>query len=468
MRTRLPWIAVLVCALVGFGCGPKKGDDGDDDDDDASIDAVTLDAATDATELDASPDAAADAMGVDARICDDLTCTTPVDDMCAAAEVCNNGTDDNCNGMVDEGCLCTPGAVQQCFRGQPGRRNIGSCVDGQQTCTGSGEFTQWGPCNGGIAPGEEACDSQDNNCNGCVDDDPSCCIVELACPGPGDLPTGAPFTNYVIDGTQFFTGDVASWAWDVTGGPCDQLFATSTTPVVQSFTLSGQTTSMLTLRPTLSGDYTVHVAITALDGFVYECTFIVHIAGPGLRVELCSDKSATTDLDLHVHRPNSTANWFTDDDCYYANCTANGAGRQWGLANSMLSQCSGGPQGAAWAALGYCRNPRLDIDSIRVNGRPENINVDTPTNNQTYRVAVHYFSGTPVVKPLVNVYCGGFLRGTYGAAPDVVAPFVSNDVWRIVDATVAVTAGNVTDCTLVPLHPPNMTTGFWVTSDRTF
>jgi hypothetical protein len=58
---------------------------------------------------------------------------------------------------------------------------------------------------------------------------------------------------------------------------------------------------MLTLRPTLSGDYTVRVAHDLADGTSHECTFIVHIAGPGLRVEMCSDRTATTDIDLHLH-----------------------------------------------------------------------------------------------------------------------------------------------------------------------
>ena len=484
MRTRLSWFVILITAVAWVGCSsPSPSDDDDDDDVDARPDGMSTDGPVDGPDIDAEIDAPIDAMETDARICDDLTCTTPVDDGCTTTEVCNNGSDDNCNGQVDEGCLCTPGAVQACHRGQPGRRHVGACVDGMQTCTGSGEFTMWGPCTGGISPGAEACDSQDNNCNGCVDDDPSCCIVELACPGPGDLPDGQPFQNYVIDGTQFFSGTVQSWSWDVTGGPCDQLLLTTTSPVVQSFTISGQTTSMLTLRPTLSGDYTVHVRITAVGGTVYECTFIVHIAGPGLRIEQCSDRTAQTDIDLHLHRPGTTTQWATlpsgatnPDDCHFRNCKSSASSAtapNWGYPNSPLSECVGGPEGATWMTLGYCRNPRLDIDSINDNGVPENINVDIPQNNGTYRVMVHYWGGTGASHPLVNVYCGGNLRGTYGAAPDVVPNFDSSgsttgDVWRVVDATPTVVAGVTTDCVLTPLHPPSMTTGYWVTNTWTY
>ena len=486
--------------MVIAACGPSTpnpgGDaSGDDDGGGGEVDAADPDATSSPDAMlpiDATP-IPVDAAELDAEICGDLTCNTPVSDGCVATEVCNNGSDDNCNGEVDEDCLCTAGAVQQCFRGPPGRRNIGACVDGMQTCQGTGEFREWGPCVGGIAPGTtEACDSLDNNCNGCVDDSPLCCIVELACPAPGSMPDGSPFQNYVIDGTQFFSGAVASWQWDVSGGPCDRLFTTTTTPLRQTYTLTGANTSMLTLRPTLSGDYTVHVRIVTPDGTVHECTFIVHIAGPGLRIEMCSNRTANTDIDLHVHRPGTTTPWFStvvggtgsstainSDDCYYMNCKATtfaaSGSPNWGYPNSPLAECSGGPEGAQWTTLGYCRNPRLDIDSISANGVPENINIDTPQNNGTYRVMAHYYSGTGIALPMVNVYCGGQLLGSYGAAPDVVPGFDQSggfgggDMWRVVDATPTVVAGVTTGCTLTPLHPPGMTTGYYVTTgNRTY
>ena len=509
MRARATWILVLVIAVVACGPTPRELDAGGDDDGDGdvadapadgptdgpdvdtpvidapvidapAIDAPAIDAAIDAT-VDATVDAPTDAptdvaidAATDAQLCPDHTCTTPVADGCVAAEVCNNGSDDNCNGTVDEGCTCTPGAVQPCFRGPPGRRHVGSCVDGMQTCQVAGQFGVWGACVGGIAPGAEACDSADNNCNGCADDDPACCIVTLAC--PSSMPDGAPFQNYVIDGTQFFSGPVASWSWDVTGGPCDRLFLTTTSPLRQSYTLTGTNTSMLTLRPTLSGDYTVHVRIVEVGGAIHDCTFIVHIAGPGLRVEMCSDRTGTTDIDLHLHRPGTTTDWFTSaDDCYYGNCKAGSFGPpNWGYANSPLSECVGGPEGAQWQTVGSCRNPRLDIDSISANGVPENINVDNPLNGQTFRVMAHYYSGTGVAHPMVNVYCGGYLRGSYGAAPDVLTTFdlsgpTTGDIWRVVDASVQVNgAGVTTNCFLNPLHPPGMMTGYWVTNTRAY
>ncbi|MBK9031584.1 MAG: thrombospondin type 3 repeat-containing protein [Myxococcales bacterium] len=405
--------------------------------------------------------------------CEGQTCATPVADGCLATEICGNGADDNCNGQSDEGCACTPGAVQSCFRGPPGRRDVGACIDGSQTCSTTG--LTWGPCVGGLSPGAETCDGLDNTCNGCVDDAPGCGTVALACPAPGTLPDGAPFENYVIDATSFFAGTVTAWSWEVTGGPCDRLFLTTTSPVAQTFTLSGQNTPILTLRPSLSGDYTVKVRITSSTGEVFICTFIVHIANPGLRVELCSDRSGSTDIDLHLHRPGTTTDWFTaTDDCYYSNCKAgSGTPPNWGYANSPLAECSGGPEGAQWTTLGYCRNPRLDIDSITNNGVPENINVDTPGNGETFRVMTHYYSGTGVVHPMINIYCGGELRGSYGAPGNQLTNFDTSgssagDMWRVVDATMMVIAGVTVGCDLTPLHPPAQTTGYWVTNDRLY
>jgi hypothetical protein len=420
--------------------------------------------------------------------CVGSTCQNPVADGCGAVEICDNGSDDNCNLMVDEGCPCTQGDVQPCFLGPPGYRGVGACADGMQTCQGQTEFTQWGPCVGGIKPSAEACDSLDNDCNGCVDDDPMCCTVELAC--PSSMPDGQPFQDYVIDGTQFFAGPVMSWGWTVTGGPCDVLLAPNV-----SYTLAGQNTSTLTFRPTLSGDYTVRVTMVLPDGTVYECEFIVHIGGPGLRVEACWDTDGVADIDLHVHKPDDTSPWFTTDgstnsakvnpaDCYYFNCRATnyfcpipglcGDQANWGYAASPLSACVGGPEGATWQLVGSCANPRLDIDNIATVGKPENINIDRPVDGKTYRVMVHYYDGSVATHPLVNVYCDGHLQATYGQAPDLVSgfnvggQFAAGTMWRVVDVTTHVNAmGVTTGCDLTALHPPGMATGYHVTNNST-
>jgi len=420
-------------------------------------------------------------------------CPQPVEDGCGSVEVCGDGLDNDCNGQVDEGCGCVPGAVQPCFLGPPGRRDVGACVDGTQRCEGSGEFGNWGACTGGIWPAAgETCDSLDNDCNGCVDDDPRCCDVTLKCPGPGDLPEAAPFTDYVIDGTQFYGGAVTSWSWTVVGGPCDQLLFATAGKV--SYTLTGANTSTLTFHPTLSGDYTVTMTIVTGGGETLTCTFIVHVRGPGFRTELCWDTTGQADIDLHVHRPGTTTPWFTNtltgdtsdinnDDCYYENCKAanyllGGGGASWGYGNTSIDECKGAPSGGVWSIIGHCHNPRLDVDNIKDPGRPENINVDNPSDGNTFRVMVHYFGSLfapPVTHPMVNVYCGGRLLATYGAAPDVVpnfdkaSGFGAGLMWRVVDVTTHVSGGTTTGCDLAPLHPGGQTSGYWVTdNDRSY
>jgi hypothetical protein len=110
----------------------------------------------------------------------------------------------------------------------------------------------------------------------------------------------------------------------------------------------------------------------------------------------------------------------------------------------------------------------------------ENTNIDLPRNNDTYRVMVHYYGANvtpdPTAHPMVNVYCGGLLHATYGAAPDVVPSFnqalgsSQGLMWRVADVTTWVDAsGTTTGCTVTPLHPPAQTSGYWVTlNDRSY
>jgi hypothetical protein len=125
-------------------------------------------------------------------------------------------------------------------------------------------------------------------------------------------------------------------------------------------------------------------------------------------------------------------------------------------------------------SLGFCASPRLDIDNISTPGKPENINVDKPENNKTYRAAVHYYGGSVQTHPMLNVYCGGTLLATYGKAPDVVTTFGSGGpghaegpIWRVVDVKTHVdAAGNTTSCDLTPLNPPGTTAGYYVTCPK--
>jgi putative metal-binding protein len=82
----------------------------------------------------------------------------------APSEMCE-GTDDDCDGDIDEGCLCLDGNTQPCYSGSPMSQNVGECHDGTQTCAGG----QWGPCLGDVTPLPEVCDGLDNDCEGTPD-----------------------------------------------------------------------------------------------------------------------------------------------------------------------------------------------------------------------------------------------------------------------------------------------------------
>jgi hypothetical protein len=418
---------------------------------------------------------------------------------CGPVEDCGpsghgNGLDDNCNGVVDEGCGCSPGNVESCFLGPPGKHNIGACSDGHATCQGD-ELGSWGPCVGSISPSAEICDKLDNDCNGCADDG-LCCDAAINCPAPGDprIAPQPPYVDVALKGELFFTAAATSWSWTIVGGPCDRMFYMTTAMHNQSFTLMGANTRDAVAHFTLSGDYTVTLTVVGADGKTYTCTWVQHINGPGLRFELCWDNSdSDDDIDLHVHKPGTTTNWFTTDngttnntdDCYYINCKAEeypnatppATAPQWSYANSPIAQCIGSPEGATWSSgLMACHNPRLDIDNVgNAPGRPENTNIDNPQNGQSFRGAVQYYRNVNTTSdehPMVNVYCGGTLKATFGQAPNTLTGFNKGGgynaglLWRVADVQVQVDGmGNTTGCTVTALHPPGTATGFWVTNN---
>jgi MYXO-CTERM domain-containing protein len=83
---------------------------------------------------------------------------------------CSWGTYGECAGV-----MCTGMETQACFTGLAVNRSVGTCKDGEQTCS-NGEF---GACVGEVLPARENCsDNLDNDCDGNLDAaDPDCAAM---------------------------------------------------------------------------------------------------------------------------------------------------------------------------------------------------------------------------------------------------------------------------------------------------
>ena len=87
----------------------------------------------------------------------------------AAKDAClQKGTDDDCNGVPDQGCACTSGDTQPCGSSK------GSCQQGTVTCQANGQWAA--TCVGAILPkANDTCEpGNDDNCNGIPNEGCNC------------------------------------------------------------------------------------------------------------------------------------------------------------------------------------------------------------------------------------------------------------------------------------------------------
>ncbi len=349
----------------------------------------------------------------------------PCGTKCGPVELCdgvNKGIDDNCNGTVDEGCPCSPGEAESCFKGDPSYLLSPGCFPGSQKCSENGV---WQTCVGGNHATEM-----------CFNADPLGCHPI----------SGVPFATVDLKpGTGNFSAnaDSGSSDWSIACPP-----GVNPCPTVDS---------MGNVQVLVSGEYTVTYTKN-VNGVPDMCTYPLYVGAPGLRVEVSWDfptSGGATDLDLHMHEPGTTTPWGQglNQDCGFSNCTAfdfdpffatgpewfpqppqpMGSPVAWDL-NPVMNQntCYYAPRGvgATWQGFGKgCHNPRLDLDDISCNPSitdpnnssfcaPENINVDVPPKDTWMRIGVHYYPGTSTypgpTHPVVKIYCDGALAAELG------------------------------------------------------
>jgi len=392
---------------------------------------------------------------------------------CGPVELCegvNKGLDDDCDGTVDEDCPCGAGQATSCFKGDPSYLDQAGCFPGSMTCTENGT---WGPCNGG-AHATEMCFSAD----------------PLGC----HPISGVPFqTVDLSNGCGNFDDNAQMSSFEVA---CPSGVNPCPTPMGSNF------------QPLQSGEYTVTYS-KVVGGVTDTCTFPLFVGARGLRVELGWNFPAggdSTDLDLHLHQPNSTAPWSTGGmnqaDCGYANCKVDAFNPifpnpfsqppDWFNGTAPpdpvdwykdpvyeANTCYFAPRGAGadWAALNKgCHNPRLDLDNISCDPAisdpqsdnfcaPENINVDFPPTDQWFRVAVHYYPGTSTFTgqtfPNVKIFCDGDLGGELGTvgynnpeSPVVWSGAADQDkVWLVADVLFRQDQCSK-ECIVVPIYDP--------------
>jgi hypothetical protein len=122
-----------------------------------------------------------------------------VDSVEPVAEVCGDGLDNNCDGVTDDGCVCTPSAVTLCYEGPAYTVGVGTCREGTQTCNATG--TEISACTGSVEPVTEVCnDGLDNDCNGTVDN--GCVCVPNSQTSCYAGPAGTAGVGICVAGTQ--------------------------------------------------------------------------------------------------------------------------------------------------------------------------------------------------------------------------------------------------------------------------
>jgi hypothetical protein len=378
---------------------------------------------------------------------------------CGDVERCDGrhlGIDDNCDGVVDEGCTCTPGETHFCFRGDPAKRKSPGCWDGVETCTAEGVF---GPCEGGS-----------HAADGCSSTAPVCPGIEMAPLLEVDLHRGV----------GAFGDDAIAEEFQV---QCPAGVSRCAQPSVQP--PSGS------FRPVETGTYEVVYTKQLSGGEQKSCTFPLQVRGRGLRVELDWASAIREPLGsiLMLHEPGDTTPWVnTDHTCSRASCRLDASTYvawfapravppepvNWyldpELANNTCYFFGSDPcDPGIWRHMGRgCRNPRIDLSPTTIcspdrpktptNCGGEAIALDFPPRDAWIRVAVDLDALTRATAPTVRIVCGGDVaavlgpRGYGSPEAEVVLQPTAHSAWLVAD--VLFPADTCSSCVVRPIGTP--------------
>lgn len=287
--------------------------------------------------------------------------------------------------------------------------------------------------------------------------------VRTNCQLSGDDPRVAgikPDEIAHLDGADFVIGSVKSYHWTVQLEDCDAVVTNS------QITLQDVDSRVLTFQPSRPAFYHFTLDVTGVGGEHSSCKLEVPVEGVGMRVELCWDTSNSTDLDLYLHTPFDREPWFARGStsiltglngttCNTSNAAAelryNYPRVNWGYADSPLNACNT-PSFQAFLGIGRCPNPRAADDNNQTiaTGTTERMQLDKPSDKQTFRVMVQNFDNHPA-RPHVFVYCGG-QRSAGIDAPMFPSDFMAANpgafrvMWRAADITTQVDASGKVSC----------------------